>query len=122
MGLSQHKVSIMSTAVANVIQQINKSSTLKGVDLANITQASTATVSRWKKGKATPNTNTQLILSDLRYVVDTLAEFYSPDEIRLWLYASNHLLDGRKAIDLINNQQTDEVLDAIERLASHSFI
>jgi len=122
MGLSQHKVSIMSTAVANVIQQINKSSTLKGVDLANITQASTATVSRWKKGKATPNTNTQLILSDLRYVVDTLAEFYSPDEIRLWLYASNHLLDGRKAIDLIHNQQTDEVLDAIERLASHSFI
>lgn len=122
MGLSQHKVSTMSTAVANVIQQINKSSTLKGVDLANITQASTATVSRWKKGKATPNTNTQLILSDLRYVVDTLAEFYSPDEIRLWLYASNHLLDGRKAIDLIHNQQTDEVLDAIERLASHSFI
>lgn len=112
----------MSTAVANVIEQINKSSTLKGVDLANITNASTATVSRWKKGKATPNTDTQLILSDLRYVVDTLAEFYAPDEIRLWLYASNHLLDGKKAIDLIHSQQTDEVLDAIERFASHSYL
>jgi transcriptional regulator with XRE-family HTH domain len=112
----------MSTAVANVIQQISQSSTLKGVDLANITNASTATVSRWKKGKATPNTDTQLMLSDLRYVVDTLSEYYSPDEIRLWLYADNHLLAGKKAIDLIHNQQTDEVLDAIERLASHAFL
>jgi len=112
----------MSTAVANVIDQINESSTLKGVDLANITSVSTATVSRWKKGKATPDTDKQLILSDLRYVVDTLAEYYSPDEIRLWLYANNHLLDGRKAIDLIHNQQTDEVLDAIERLASHAYL
>jgi len=112
----------MSTAVANVIQQINNSSTLKGVDLANITNASTATVSRWKKGKATPNTETQLILSDLRYVVDALSEYYSPDEIRLWLYASNQLLDGAKAIDLIHRQQTDEVLDAIERLASHAYL
>lgn len=112
----------MSTAVANVINQIHQSSTLKGVDLANITEVSTATVSRWKKGKATPDTDKQLILSDLRYVVDTLGEFYSHDEIRLWLYASNHLLEGQKAIDLIHSQQTDKVLDAIERLASHSYL
>ena len=112
----------MSTAIANVIEQIHQSSTLKGIDLANITEASTATVSRWKKGKATPDTDTQLILSDLRYVVDTLTEFYSADEIRLWLIADNHLLEGRKAIDLIHNQQTDLVLDAIERLASSAYL
>ncbi|MBL4660462.1 MAG: hypothetical protein JKY19_08900 [Alcanivoracaceae bacterium] len=112
----------MSTALASVINQINQSSTLKGVDLANITDVSTATFSRWKSGKSLPNTSTQLILSDLRYVIDSLSEFYNPDEIRLWLYANNHLLDGQKAIDLINNQQTEVVLDAIERLASASYI
>jgi len=29
-----------------------------------------------------PHPKTQLLISDLRYVVDRLAEFYSPDETR----------------------------------------
>jgi len=112
----------MGTALASVINQINKSSTLKGVDLANIADVSTATFSRWKSGKSLPDTSTQLVLSDLRYVIEALTEFYTADEIRLWLYASNQLLDGKKAIDLIHNQQTEIVLDAIERLASASYM
>ncbi len=112
----------MSTALSSVIDQINDNSTLKGIDLANIVSVSTATFSRWKSGKSSPDTSTQLIFSDLRYVIDALSEFYNPDETRLWLYASNQLLDGKKAIDLIHNQQTEIVLDAIERLASGTYI
>jgi len=112
----------MNSAASKVINQIQELSSLKGIDLANITKVSPATFSRWKASRATPNTDTQLIFSDLRYVIDALAEFYNPDEIRLWLYARNHLLGGKKAIDLIRNQQTEDVLDAIERLASQSYL
>ncbi len=112
----------MTTAVAKVIDQINQIGAFKGVDLANITEVSTPTFSRWKQGKATPDTRKQLILSDLRYVVDSLSEYYQPDEIRLWLFADNQLLDGKKAIDLIQNHQTEKVLEAIERLSSHAYL
>lgn len=112
----------MTTAIAKVIDQINQAGAFKGVDLANITDVSAPTFSRWKQGKATPDTRKQLILSDLRYVVDSLSEFYAPDEIRLWLFADNQLLDGKKAIDLIQNQETEKVLEAIERLSSHAYL
>ncbi|MGL1152548.1 helix-turn-helix domain-containing protein, partial [Vibrio parahaemolyticus] len=78
---------------------------LKGSDLANITDVSPATVSRWASGKASPHPKTQLIISDLRYIVDRLAEFYTPDETRIWLYAKHSLMDGARAIDLIHEGQ-----------------
>jgi len=63
-----------------------------------------------------------IIYTDLRPIVTRLAELYSLDERRLWLYSSNQLLDGAKAIDLIKNKQTGKVQDAIERLITHDFI
>jgi uncharacterized protein (DUF2384 family) len=73
-------------------------------------------VSRWSAGSALPHPKTQLLISDLRYVVDRLAEFYSPEETRIWLYSKHRLLDGERAIDLIHNFHTDKVLGIIESL------
>jgi hypothetical protein len=47
------------------------------------------------------------------YVVDRLAEFYAPDEARIWLYSKYPLLSGERAIDLIHAGRTDEVLAVI---------
>jgi transcriptional regulator with XRE-family HTH domain len=94
---------------------------LKGTDLANITEVSQATVSRWAAGKASPHPRTQLVISDLRYVVDRLAEFYAPEETRIWLYAKHPLLGGARAIDLIHGDQTDRVLTVIESLADGAY-
>jgi len=58
----------------------------------------------------------------LRYVVDRLAEFYPPDETRMWLYARNELLGGATAMELIHQERTDEVLQAIERLDSLTYL
>jgi uncharacterized protein (DUF2384 family) len=57
----------------------------------------------------------------LRYVVDRLAEFYSPDETRLWLYARHPLLDGARAIDLIHAGGADRVLAVIDSLSDATF-
>lgn len=106
----------MVSAVSKIIDDLRNRGGLKGTDVANIAEVSPATVSRWTAGKALPHPKTQLIISDLRYVVDRLSEFYTPEETRLWLYSKHRLLDGGRAIDLINQGQADKVLSIIESL------
>ena len=106
----------MPSAVANIINDLRQRGALKGTDVANITSVSPATVSRWASGASFPHPKTQLLISDLRYIVDRLAEFYSPDETRVWLYSKHRLLAGARAIDLIHGGRADEVLAVIESL------
>jgi hypothetical protein len=63
-----------------------------------------------------------LLLSDLKFVVDQLAEFYTPQETRTWLYARNQLFSGQSAMDFIHAGKTEEVLAAIQRLSSLAYI
>jgi transcriptional regulator with XRE-family HTH domain len=106
----------MASAVAKLIDDLRERGGLKGTDVANVTAVSPATVSRWTAGKAFPHPRTQLLISDLRYVVDRLAEFYSPDETRVWLYSKHRLLDGERPIDLVHEGRADEVLAVIQSL------
>lgn len=113
----------MADAIANVLDQLSEKGGLKGTDVANVAAVSPATVSRWLNGKATPQPKTQLLISDIRYVVDRLAELYrTPEEIRLWLYSRNELLNGARAIDLLHDGRTEEVLAAIERLDAGAYL
>ncbi len=111
----------MSGAVARLVDDLRARGGLKGSDVANITEVSPATVSRWMAGKASPHPKTQLIISDLRYVVDRLAEFYTPEETRIWLYAKHPLMEGDRAIDLIHEGQADRVIAIIESLADGTY-
>jgi len=107
---------VMASAVAKIIEDLEERGGLKKVDVANIATVSPATVSRWSAGTAFPHPKTQLVISDLRYVVERLAELYSPAETRVWLYARHRLLGGARPIDLIHQARTDEVLAVIESL------
>jgi transcriptional regulator with XRE-family HTH domain len=111
----------MASAVANLIEDLRRRGGLKGTDVANITAVSPATVSRWTAGTSFPHPKTQLLISDLRYVVDRLAELYDPEETRVWLYSRHRLLDGERAIDLIHAGRADEVLAVIESLNEGSY-
>ena len=112
----------MSTAVARIIEGLRTYGGLQGKDLANIVDVSPATVSRWSHGNGSPDLHTQTVIADLRYVVDRLSDVYTPDETRLWLHSRHPLLNGERAIDLINQDRTQEVLAVIERLDAGSFV
>jgi DNA-binding XRE family transcriptional regulator len=112
----------MSTAVARILDDLRDRGGLQNKDIANIVDVSTATVSRWSQGKSTPELRTQTVMSDLRYVVERLRDFYTPDETRLWLHSRHPLLDGERAIDLIFNNRTEEVLAAIERMDASGYL
>ncbi len=112
----------MSTAVARILDDLRRRGGLQGKDIANIVDVSTATVSRWSKGSASPSLHTQTVIADLRYVVERLSDFYGADETRLWLHSRHPLLNGERAIDLINNGRTEEVLAVIERLDAGAYL
>jgi len=112
----------MTTAVARILEDLRARGGLQGKDIANIVDVSPATVSRWSSGTATPTLRTQTVIADLRYVIDRLSDFYTPEETRLWLHSRHPLLNGERAIDLINADRTEEVLAVIERLDAGAFI
>lgn len=111
----------MSNAVAKILDHLRDDGGLQGRDLANIVQVSPATVSRWTHGKAMPDLRTQTVIAELRYVVDRLSDFYTPDEIRLWLHTPHQMLNGARAIELINAGRTQDVLAVIEALDAGAY-
>jgi len=112
----------MSTAVARILDDLRSRGGLQGKDIANIVDVSTATVSRWSRGNGSPALHTQTVIADLRYVVERLSDFYTPEETRLWLHSRHPLLNNERAIDLITADRTEEVLGVIERLEAGAFV
>lgn len=112
----------MQGTVTRYIDDLGEHGGLKGTDIANIADVSSATVTRWKSGTHRPHPKTQLILSDLHYIVGRLEEYYSPQEIRLWLYAPHPQLEGRRAIDLIVDGKTEAVVAILERLDAEAYL
>ena len=112
----------MFTAVSRIIEDLRAQGGLQGKDIANIVNVSTATVSRWSNGIGSPSLKTQTVIADLRFVVERLSDFYTPDEVRLWLNSRHPLLNNERAIDLINGDRTEEVLGVIERLDSGAYV
>lgn len=59
--------------------------------------------------------------AELQRVVDRLAEFYTPAEIRRWLDTRHSLLGNERAIDLINAGRAKEVLAVVQILDAGSY-
>jgi uncharacterized protein (DUF2384 family) len=112
----------MTAAVARYIDSLQSDGGLKGTDIANFTSVSSATVHRWKAGTHVPHPSTQLLLAQLHYIVDRLDDYYSPDEVRLWLYAPHPQLEGRPAIDSIIEGRAADVIAILDRLDAEVYL
>lgn len=112
----------MQSTVTRYIDELRRAGGLKGTDIANFADVSSATVSRWKTGVQTPHPRTQLVLSDLHYIVGRLEDYYSAAEIRVWLYARHPQLNGKRAIDLITDGRSEPVLSILDRLDAEAYV
>lgn len=108
--------------VARFLSDLETAGGLRGVDIANFSEVSNATVSRWNNGHKSPHPRTQLALSDLHYVVMRLSEYYTAEETRAWLYAKHPQLAGERANDLVHQDRSEEVLNILDRLDADVYI
>ena len=105
-----------ANVIARKLEALQLKGSIRSVDVANVLQIRPETVSRWNQGKAFPRPEAERTLLDLEYVVEQLADLFSPDEARLWLFSRQKLLDGQIPADLIQQRRTDAVLGVIREL------
>lgn len=108
--------------IARAVDELKRYGGLTGRDIANIFNVSPPTVTRWGQGVGGPTIQKQTIIAELRWVAERLADFYTAEEVRVWLHTAHPLLDGERAIDLINEGRTKEVLEVIEQLDSGAYL
>src|SRR5579862_4923349 len=105
-----------ANVIARKLESLQQKGSIRSVDVANVLQIRPETVSRWNQGKAFPQPDAERTLLDLEYVVEQLADFYEPDEARLWLFSRQKLLAGGIPAELIQQHRTEEVLAVIRQL------
>ena len=91
-------------------------------DIADITGESKATVLSWKTGKSKPEFGNQLILSDLFEITNHLRQYYSPKELRTWLFTPHPQLENKQAADLLRNGYSFKIRAVIKRLDNEVFV
>jgi uncharacterized protein (DUF2384 family) len=58
----------------------------------------------------------------MEYLTERLAEFFEPEDARLWLFAPHFQLDGERPVDLIAEGRQKDVLAIITRLRDSAFV
>ena len=105
-----------SNVIARKLDLLEEKAAMRSIDVANLLGTRPETVSRWNQGRAFPRSDTQRALLDLEYIVEQLADFYEPQEARLWLYSRQKLLDGAIPAELIREGKAAEVIAVIDQL------
>lgn len=112
----------MSNAVVKRLDSIKTHGGIKAREIARLLDTTPETVSRWQTGKVDPQPNRLERLLTLEWVMDQLAEFYAPDEARLWLFAPHKLLGGKKPADMLQQDRFDEVIALIDQLRDGAYV
>jgi transcriptional regulator with XRE-family HTH domain len=109
-------------AVATRLDTIRDRGGIKSREVAQLLDTTPQTVSRWRSGKVEPHSDRLHRLLALEWLIGELAEFYPPDEARLWLFSPHRLLDGERPADRIQQGKTDDVLTLIAQLRDGAFV
>lgn len=107
---------MVMNAIARKLDTIEKKGAMRAVDVANLLGMRPETVSRWNQGRAFPRPEAEKTLLELEYLIEQLADFYEPQEARLWLYSRQKRLGGAKPAELIQQGKIDAVLAVIDQL------
>jgi hypothetical protein len=88
--------------------------------LADAMDVHRSQVSRWSQGKLAQRENAWL-LRDVAATVARLADYFEPQTIQKWLFASNPELGDEVPMDLLRQGRLPEVLMAVEAQTSGAF-
>ena len=112
----------MPSALANRLDVIKRKGGVRSREIAQLLETTPQTISRWQTGRAEPQPDGLRKLLELEWLVEQLADLYSPEEARLWLFSRHSLLEGRMPAELIAEGQTERVLEIIDQLRDGAYI
>ncbi len=107
----------MTTAIASRVQELERQAELTHEDVALIVGATSRTVSRWTKGRASPQRAARKRLVELAYVAEELTKVLKPEDRNVWIFSPNRLLDHDSPAERINQGDYRSVAALIEALA-----
>lgn len=111
----------MGTALAKKLDNIKARGGISAREVAQLLETTPQTVSRWQTGQSSPHRDSLNRLLRLEWLAEQLAQFYGPEEARLWLFSPHAELQGDRPADLIAEDRIDEVLAIIDRLQSSAY-
>jgi transcriptional regulator with XRE-family HTH domain len=112
----------MASAVAERLESIRTHGGIHSREVAQLLDTTPQTVSRWQTGKSSPQPDGLHRLLTLEWLITELAEFYEPDQARLWLFAPHRLLGGQRPADRIQAGDLESVLALISQLSDGAFV
>jgi transcriptional regulator with XRE-family HTH domain len=112
----------MAGAVAARLDAIRSHAGVRSREIAELLDTTPQTVSRWRQGHVDPQPGKLQQLLALEWLANQLAEFFAPDEARLWLYSPHRLLGGDTPADRIQDGRSQDVLALIDQLRDGAFV
>ena len=89
--------------------------------MAQLLDTTPETVSRWSTGRVEPQRDRLKRLLTLEWLMDELAQFYTPAEAKLWLFSPHRLLQGETPADKIQRGELEDVLTIFEQLRDGTY-
>ena len=112
----------MASAVSRKLESIKRRTKIPANSIAEMIGASPQTLSRWTTGKNDPQREHLDRLLEFDYLTERLAEFFEPEDARLWLFAPHPQLNGERPADLVATGRQRQVLAVITRLQDSAFV
>ena len=109
-------------AVAVRLESIQDKTQISASEVADLLGTSSQTISRWRRNVVQPEQERLRLLLDVEWLASQLADFYRPDEARLWLFSRHPLLDGARPFDEIKAGHMEDVLSLIDQLRSGAVV
>jgi putative toxin-antitoxin system antitoxin component (TIGR02293 family) len=103
--------------LGGVLDELIDTHVVDAGDVAQITGATSRSVSRWTTAKAMPRREAEDRLLELKAVVDQLRSVLRDEPARLWLRSPNPDLDWRKPLELIAEGEYRRVIGAVLAMA-----
>lgn len=108
--------------VARLIAKVKEQGSLSAAEIGEIVGVGPRQVQNWASGNGSPANSKKLRqLLDLAYVLDLVEEVFDDEGAAMWLHARNRQLDGERPLDVIAKNETERVINLLDRLADGNF-
>lgn len=100
---------------ARIVDEVRDGGLSNG-EMARVIGVAERQVRNWSGGANAPSGRNRDRLLELHYLVGLLREVYTREGAEIWLHGRKKSLNGRRPIDLLEHDESEVVLNAIEQL------